>query len=105
KPDPVWRDHPSLGAEAPGAASRGSCDLPGPRRVWVDGPAWPCTGWGLPSRHVTVTLVRSYRTVSALPVRGSRVAPPSAVCSLLHFPAGFPGWELPTTLTVWCPDF
>gem|GEM_PF-3280419 len=31
------------------------------------GPIWPCSGWGLPSRHVTMPLVRSYRTISPLP--------------------------------------
>jgi len=36
-------------------------------------------------------LVRSYRTVSPLPVPVSR---PSAVCSLWHFPAGRPDWHL-----------
>ncbi len=30
-------------------------------------PIWSCSGWGLPSRPVTRPLVRSYRTVSALP--------------------------------------
>lgn len=30
-------------------------------------PIWPCSGWGLPSRPVARTLVRSYRTVSPLP--------------------------------------
>src|SRR5262245_19253080 len=40
-------------------------------------------------------LVRSYRTVSPLPVP---VAWPSAVCSLWHFPAGHPDWALPSTL-------
>src|SRR4051794_8567693 len=64
----------------------------------VDGPAWPCTGRGLPGRRVTATPVRSYRTISPLPVRGSRVAAPSAVSFLWHFPAGFPGWALPTAL-------
>src|SRR3954451_11666730 len=39
------------------------------------------------------TLVVSYTTVSPLPTY--RSAP--AVCSLWHFPAGHPGWELPTT--------
>jgi len=62
----------------------------------VDGPVWPCTGRGLPGRRVTATPVRSYRTISPLPVRGSRVAAPSAVSFLWHFPAGFPGWALPT---------
>jgi len=54
---------------------------------------------GFASRaRVTAAPVRSYRTVSPLPVRDSRVAAPSAVCSLLHFPAGFPGWALPTAV-------
>ena len=39
----------------------------------VRGPAWPCTGRGLPRACVTAAPVRSYRTVSSLPVRGSRV--------------------------------
>ena len=39
-------------------------------------------------------LVRSYRTVSPLPVR---LTPPSAVCSLWHCPAGHPDWVLPST--------
>ena len=64
----------------------------------VDGPAWPCTGRGLPGRRVTATPVRSYRTISPLPVRDSAVAAPSAVSFLWHFPAGFPGWALPTAL-------
>ena len=64
----------------------------------VVGPAWPCTGRGLPGRRVTATPVRSYRTISPLPVRGSRVAASSAVSFLWHFPAGFPGWALPTAL-------
>lgn len=46
----------------------------------VDDPVWPCTGRGLPGRRVTTAPVRSYRTLSPLPVRGSRVAAPSAVC-------------------------
>jgi hypothetical protein len=41
------------------------------------------------------TLVRSYRTVSPLPVR---LSPPSAVCSLWHCPAGHPDWALPSTV-------
>jgi hypothetical protein len=93
------------GAGAPGAAFATAL-----RPTWtspgrVGGPAWPCTGWGLPSRRVTAALVRSYRTISTLPVRGSRVAAPSAVSFLWHFPAGFPGWALPTTLALRCPDF
>ena len=38
----------------------------------VIGPAWPCTGWGLPGRRVTATPVRSYRTFSPLPVHHTR---------------------------------
>src|SRR6187200_2445344 len=43
-------------------------------------------------------LVRSYRTVSPLPVRAHlfRRGLPSAVCSLWHFPAGHPDWALPS---------
>ena len=46
-------------------------------------------------------LVRSYRTVSPLPVRAPNPwaqGPPSAVCSLWHFPASRPDWVLPSTL-------
>jgi hypothetical protein len=48
------------------------------------------------------SLVRSYRTVSPLPVR---VAPSSAVCSLWHFPAGHPDWPLASTLPYGAPTF
>jgi len=41
-------------------------------------------------------LVVSYTTVSPLPVRRRSGVP--AVCFLWHFPAGHPGWALPTTL-------
>ena len=50
------------------------------------------------------TLVRSYRTVSPLPVRRPR-ASPSAVCSLWHFPAGRPDWPLASTLPFGVPTF
>ena len=73
----------------------------------ANGPAWPCTRWGLPSRHgVAVTLVRSYRTISTLPVaelcRGSAIR---AVCfCLATFTGGFPrGVGLPDHLALWCP--
>ncbi len=61
----------------------------------VDGPAWPCTGRGLPGRRVTATPVRSYRTISPLPVRDSRVAAPSAVCFCGTFPRVSPGGRYP----------
>ena len=50
------------------------------------------------------SLVRSYRTVSPLPVRNPR-ATPSAVCSLWHFPAGRPDWPLTSTLPCGVPTF
>jgi hypothetical protein len=49
-------------------------------------------------------LVRSYRTVSPLPVRRPR-ATPSAVCSLWHCPAGRPDWPLASTLPCGVPTF
>ena len=39
-------------------------EVGGPRHP---SPIWPCSRWGLPSHPVTRMLVRSYRTVSALP--------------------------------------
>ena len=74
------------------------CGLPGTRRAASIVPAWPCTGWGLPGRRVTAPPVRSYRTISPLPATGSRVARRLGGVFLWHFPAGFPGSALPTTL-------
>ena len=48
-------------------------------------------------------LVRSYRTVSPLPVAGK--ADPSAVCFLWHFPAGHPDWPLASILSWGAPTF
>jgi hypothetical protein len=36
-------------------------------------PTRSCSGWGLPSQHVSMLLVRSYRTVAPLPVRHIRL--------------------------------
>ncbi len=47
--------------------------------------------------------MRSYRTVSPLPVRAE--GPSSAVCSLLHFPSGRPDWPLASTLPYGAPTF
>ena len=58
----------------------------------VVGPAWPCTGRGLPGRRVTATPVRSYRTISPLPVRPRA---PSAVCFCGTFPRVSPGGRYP----------
>ena len=48
-------------------------------------------------------LVRSYRTVSALPVNSG--AKPSAVCFLLHFPSPRDAWFSPSTLPYGVPTF
>src|SRR4051794_8670426 len=61
----------------------------------VDGPAWPCTWRGLPGRRVTATPVRSYRTISPLPVRDSRVVAPSAVYFCGTVPRVSPGGRYP----------
>src|SRR3954469_2966357 len=61
----------------------------------VNGPAWPCTGRGLPGRRVAATPVRSYRTISPLPVRDARAAAPSAVCFCGTFPRVSPGGRYP----------
>jgi hypothetical protein len=61
----------------------------------VDGPAWPCTGRGLPGRRVTAAPVRSYRTISPLPVRDARADAPSAVCFCGTFPRVSPGGRYP----------
>jgi hypothetical protein len=50
-------------------------------------------------------LVRSYRTVSPLPVAAARGRRPSAVCFLWHFPAGRPDWPLASTLPCGVPTF
>jgi hypothetical protein len=94
KPDPVASGHLSRRGRSPeGARSALRPTWTSPSRV--DGPAWPCTGRGLPGRRVTTTPVRSYRTFSPLPVRGSRVAAPSAVCFCGTFPRLSPGGRYP----------
>lgn len=45
----------------------------------VRSPFRSCSGWGLPSQHVSMLLVRSYRTVAPLPVKGHHCPLPSAV--------------------------
>ena len=44
-----------------------------------------------PATLLTARAVRSYRTLSPLPIR--------AVCFLRHFPSGHPGWTLSSTLS------
>src|SRR5581483_2190202 len=70
----------------------------------TDGPPSPClallrVGFTEPPGSPRA-LVRSYRTVSPLPVPAGSELPgrPSAVCSRWHFPAGHPDWALPSTL-------
>src|SRR4051812_37289337 len=51
------------------------------------------------TRRVTAPPVRSYRTISPLPATELTCGPATwAVWFLWHFPAGFPGSGLPTTL-------
>src|SRR5215510_10242701 len=71
-----------------------------PTRGLTGGQPFPCSallpvGFAEPPGSPRV-LVRSYRTVSPLPVPTHLAASgPSAVCSLLHCPAGHPDWVLP----------
>src|SRR5262249_27267695 len=54
------------------------------RKAALRFPIWPCSVWGLPSRSVSESLVRSYRTFSPL-LRDSESL--AAVCFLWHFPS------------------
>src|SRR5437867_6983522 len=73
-------------------------------------PAWPCSGWGLPSRPVARPLVSSYLTVSPLPLlrpspRGTEAArtPGSEAVgglSLWHFPRVAPPGCYPASCPV-----
>jgi len=51
-----------------------------------------------------ITLVRSYRTFSSLPVTGLATYP-SAVCFLLHEMSGFPDLAFTSTLSCEVPTF
>ncbi len=73
------------------------------------------------ARNVTTPAVRSYRTVSPLPLRSIErsegedplgvphapwtMDPRRAVCSLWHFPWGCPHWPLTSTNALRSPDF
>lgn len=65
------------------------------RAALVTRPVRPCTGWGLPSRPRHRGRWWSL-TPPFHPHRRARGA--EAVCSLLHWPAGLPGWTLSTIL-------
>ena len=62
----------------------------------LSAPIRPCTGWGLPCR------LRLRRRGGLLPRRFTlaryRLPGPLAVCSLWHFPSGYPAWALPSIL-------
>jgi hypothetical protein len=62
-------------------------------------PAWPCSGWGLPSHPgrpgCWCALTAPFHPYLCA---GPLDPLPSAVCSLLHFPAGHPDWALPSIL-------
>jgi len=67
---------------------------PGTRRAASWSPVRPCSGRGLPSRPGHPGRWWSL-TPPFHPYRGPK---PAAVCFLLHFLAGCPGWVLPTAL-------
>src|SRR5215470_3161433 len=93
---------------------RGSSSLPGN----CDGPSltpqaaprfpiWPCSMWGLPSRSVSESLVRSYRTFSPLLDSGTEIyvsVPNPAVCFLWHFPS-LTGPRITRHTALWSSDF
>ncbi len=62
-------------------------------RAAYSSPIWSCSEWCLPSRPVTRPLVRSYRTVSPLPLRCRKGG-----LSLWHYPSRRRAWALPSTL-------
>jgi hypothetical protein len=64
--------------------------------------AWPCSGWGLPSRpgHPGRWCALTAPFHPCLCPCG-----PSAVCFLWHFPAGHPDWHLASTLPCGAPTF
>ncbi len=80
------RSHPSIATYL---------NLDGPP---TDGSARSCTGWGLPGRRVTATPVRSYRTISTLPVRRGRGPWRHRRCISVALSRGFPRVGSPTTL-------
>ena len=65
--------------------------------------AWPCSGWGLPSRPGHPGRWCALTAPFHPYLCGE--APPSAVCSLWHFPAGHPDWPLASTLPCGAPTF
>ncbi len=105
KPDPVWRDHPSPRDLGPRGdrVRRGPAaylDLAGPgRRSCL---ALPRVGFARPPRRrgAGALLPHHFTFACARSEEGA-----IGRMFLWHFPAGFPGWALPTTLALRCPDF
>ena len=66
--------------------------------------AWPCSGWGLPSRRGHP---RRWCALTAPfhPYLCEPGGPPSAVSFLWHCPAGHPDWPLASTLLCGVPTF
>jgi len=90
----------------------GSGGHPSKRPTWgllsrADGPpmshAWPCSGWGLPSRPGHPGRWCALTAPFHPYLCGQ--CPPSAVCFLWHFPAGHPDWPLASTLPCGAPTF
>ena len=63
-------------------------------------PFWSCSEWGLHGRHVSMTPVSSYLTISTLP-RPNRFGG----MFLLHFPYSYLRLTLSGILALWSPDF
>ena len=66
--------------------------------------AWPCSGWGLPSRSGHPDRWCAL-TAPFHPYLCGPEGPPSAVCFLWHFPASRPDWPLASTLLCGVPTF
>src|SRR5438105_11206388 len=90
------------------SGSRVAASLVQPTREHWAGPplpAWPCSGWGFPSRPVTRPLVSSYLTVSPLPLPRRRAVIGgwrSALCGTVR---GSPRLGVTQHPALWSPDF
>src|SRR5438876_2786772 len=100
----------------------GNCDGPSPALERAPRfPIWPCSVWGLPSRSVSGSLVRSYRTFSPLlgdtsqryvfcgtfrPLRALalRGTPPCGVRTFLPQPKLTAIARLPANLNILCSE-
>ena len=73
----------------------------------LSSPIWPCTGWGLPGRDVTAAPVRSYRTISPLPVSRRVIKPAGTIGGMISVALSVGSPRLPVRKhpALWCPDF